>query len=53
MAKNVHRYKSKRERFETHKRNIKLILIFGGIGLAVWIFKDRYLIWNWIERFFY
>lgn len=47
------KYKSQREKYQEHGRNIRLISIFIGIGLLVWIIKDRYKIWAWLETYFY
>lgn len=47
------KYKSQRERYEESTRNIRLIAIFLLIGLVVWIIKDRYKIWAWLETFFF
>ena len=46
-------YRSRRERYEKHKRNFKVILIFSVIALGVWIFKERYEIWAWLKTYFY
>lgn len=40
-------YKTKRERLLRDIRNMKLILIFGGIALAFWIFFKWRAIADW------
>ncbi len=47
------KYKSQRERYEGSLKNIRLISIFLGIALIVWLIKDRYKILSWLETFFY
>lgn len=48
MAVKRKKYKSRREKFERNTRNIKLILIFGSIALAITIFRYRWAIYDWV-----
>lgn len=47
------KYKSRRERYDKSSRNIKVVFIFGTIGLVVYIFKVRYELWGWLKTYFY
>jgi len=47
-----HRYSSRREKLQKGLRAWKVGIIFFLIAAAVWIFKDRYTIWNWLETYF-
>lgn len=46
-------YKSKRERYQTHARFIRVTILFIIIALIVWIYKNRYEYWpdmnTWFE----
>jgi len=46
-AKRKKPYKTKREKLMQHVRNIKLILIFGSIALAIFIFMRWQAISDW------
>jgi len=50
---NRHRYKSGREKYKQGVRNWKIIFSFLLVGTAIWLFKDRYVIWNWLQTYFY
>ncbi len=47
-----HRYKSRHERYQTTKRNTKLILIFAGIALVILLFKNRVYLWDMVRFYF-
>ncbi len=46
-------YKSRREKFQHTVRNTRIILIFLSIGLLVWMFRNRYEFWGWLQTYFY
>jgi hypothetical protein len=46
-------YKSRRERLHTSLKNIRLILVFGSIALAVLVYKNRWDLWSWLKTYFY
>ena len=45
-------YKNRRERLERDLRVWRLIAIFATIALVVWMFKNRYDIFNYLRTFF-
>lgn len=53
MAYSKKKYKSRRERYETTKRNTKVTLVFAGLALLVLLFKNRVAIYDWIRFQFY
>jgi hypothetical protein len=46
-------YKSRRERLKRDLGNIRLILIFFGIALVVWMIMRRQEIFWWLESLYY
>lgn len=46
-------YKSRRERLERDSRNIRRILLFSAIGLALYLFMTRYEWWGYLKTYFY
>ena len=46
-------YLSRRERFQRDMRNIKVVLIFAAIGLAVYGYMNRWEWWGYLKTFFY
>ena len=51
--KNRFQYKSRRERLKRDLGNIRLIMIFLGIALTVWIVMRRQEIFWWLESLYY
>lgn len=50
---NRHRYKSGREKYKQGVRNAKIIFSFLSVGIAIWVFKERVAIWDWLQTYFY
>ncbi len=48
-----HRYKSRREKLARYNRNLRMILLFTFIALAVLAYKNRWAIRDWVKTFFY
>lgn len=47
MAIKRKKYKSRREKFETAKRNFSLIFLFAMIALVVLLIKNRQRTYDW------
>lgn len=47
------RYKSRRERLQRDMQNIRIISIFTGIALLIYIVMKRQEIWWMLERVWY
>lgn len=45
-------YKSQREKYQRTTRNIRTIILFVLIAVAVWVFKNRYEIWPELNTWF-
>lgn len=53
MVKPVFRYTSRRERNQKVRRNIGLILLFGGFGAILWLIMKRHEWVGWLKTFTY
>lgn len=53
MAKPVFRYNSRRERNLKVRRNIGLILLFGGFWALLWLIMKRGEWIGWLKTFTY
>jgi hypothetical protein len=48
------KYKSRREKNQTAKKNAKIILFFLSLGTLVWLILYRVSLWDWVRiKFFY
>jgi len=46
-------YKTPREKNAIAWRNSKITILFILMALAVWVFKNRYEYWSYLETYFY
>lgn len=42
-------YKTPREKNRATWRNVRLVLLFAVIALAIWAFKERQDLWDWFR----
>ena len=42
-----HRYKSRREKFEKSRRNIRLVILFGLLAAVILIYRNWQDIYTW------
>ncbi|HMR43070.1 MAG TPA: hypothetical protein PKC40_04515 [Saprospiraceae bacterium] len=47
------KYVSGRERLEHSRKIFRILLLFGSLGLAGWIFFNRVALWDWLKLYFY
>lgn len=50
---NRHRYKSRREKYQLGIRRWKVGISFFLVAAAIWVFKERVAIWDYLEMYFY
>jgi hypothetical protein len=53
MSRERFRYSSRREKNEKVRRNVKLILIFAGLWLLVWLMMNRHDILGLLKTYTY
>ena len=46
-------YKSRREKFAETMRATRVFLFFLTLGMAVWVFRNRYEFWGWLKTYIY
>lgn len=49
---NRHRYTSRRERLEKHRRNYRMVFLFLFVALLILAIKNRVLIWDTVRYWF-
>lgn len=47
------KYKSRREKNETTRKNTLRILFFLGLGFLIWLIINRVWVWDWLRWQFY
>lgn len=45
----IRNYKSPREKNRAAWRNVRLVILFLAIALAIWAIKERQEIWDWFR----
>lgn len=53
MAREVFRYKNRREKNRQTRRNVGLILLFTGFWMVLWMWMKRHEWWGWLKTWFY
>lgn len=46
-------YKSRRERYEKTKRNVRVIFLFALIAIGLTLYFSWNEIWTWLRTYFY